>query len=794
MNNKKEEYIRNYHTNENKLTKINKPKSKYFSKFYKKQKINIISTLFSLKDKISKIIKTKKNFQELKANNLIVINFNAKIIKSKLFDNKNINKKVIISLIGLLGLFSLLFIIFFAFNNKTYQKIPKIKKIYKNNNKRSLEYSNKYDSFAIMTKNNNCKYFIDGKDYFQDLYEHLLFAKKTIYITDFHLNPELFLIRPVDEKIYLEMAKKKILTKDLDKNMSRLMDILDYKAKEGVKIFILLYYDYYVENLNSKYTQNIFSKLNKNINLIRFPKDSKNFLWTNHEKLVIIDDTIGYVGGFNLCWGSYDNSKHPLYEEENEEQIYEFPFKDYDNQRISVENADGDYTINNKIRFKEPRLPWHDIHARILGPTVEDFSNHFIDRWNYAVAFESKYKGIIPYMKEVLEFNLFENLKKFFGKNKQDNKFLQREKKEGTENKNKYKMDLSDVQVLRSVSKWSIGLEKTENSILKAYYELIENSKHYIFIENQFFISKSYTDEEKKEKNKEEYSKSVLVKNEISLYIRRRIEKAYENNENFKVFVFIPLIPAYPGDLDDNQGLQLICKHMYKTINRNNGLSLIELLEKKMGDKWKNYIHFFSLRNHGIIKNIPKTEIIYIPSKLLIVDDTKVLIGSANLNDRSMLGDRDSEFGVIVEEEKHDKYKMNGDKNYKAAKSAVELRKKLMAEHLGIDENDPILEDPVDNKLFEFMISRAKNNTQIYHDLFKCYPDDEYTNFDLIPKAGKINDDEWNDLLLIKYMRKKDQIDGHIVEFPLNFLKDNKLGKILDNKSLQKIFPEKAFT
>ena len=58
--------------------------------------------------------------------------------------------------------------------------------------------------------------------------------------------------------------------------MSRLMDILDYKAREGVKIFILLYYDYYFLRLNSKYAQNIFSKLNKNINLIRFPKDSNN--------------------------------------------------------------------------------------------------------------------------------------------------------------------------------------------------------------------------------------------------------------------------------------------------------------------------------------------------------------------------------------------------------------------------------------------------------------------------------------------------------------------------------------
>ena len=788
MNNIIKDDLGNYDTKEKKVDKVNNPKAKYFSKLFRKQKLNIISP-YTLEDKISKIIKTKNNSLDLTTNIIIEINSNKKITKAKKFNNKKINKMILISL---LGLYSLLLIPFFSFNNKTHQKFSKIEKIYKNNSKRSLDYSNKYDSYASTTKNNYFKYFIDGKDYYQDLYEQLLNAKEKIYITDFHINPELFLVRPVDEKIYLEMAKNKILTKVFDKNMSRLMDILDYKAKEGVKIFILLYYDYIFLKLNSKYTQNIFNKLNKNINLIRFPKNSKNVLWTNHEKLVIIDDIMGYVGGFNLCWGSYDNIKHPIYEEENEEQIYEFPFKDYDNQRIAVEAADGDYTKNNKIRFKEPRLPWHDIHARIDGPVVEDFSNHFIDRWNYAVSFESNYNRIIPYLKDVLEFNLFENLKKYFKNNKQTNKFLQKEHKTRTENK--YEMDISDVQALRSISNWSIGLGKTETSILKAYYELIENSKHYIFIENQFFISKSYTDEEKKKKNINEFSKDELVKNEISLYIRRRIEKAYENNENFKVFVFIPLISAYPGNIDVNQGLQLILKHMYKTINRNNGLSLIELLEKKMGDKWKNYIHFFSLRTHGIIKNIPKTEMIYIHSKLLIVDDTKVLISSANLNDRSMLGDRDSEFGVIIEEEKHDKYKMNGNKNYKAAKNAVELRKKLMAEHLGVDENDPILEDPVDNKLFEFMISRAKNNTQIYHDIFKCYPDDEYTTFDLIPKAGNINDDEWSNVLLNKYMRKKDQIVGHIVEFPLNFLKDDKFGKVLDDKFLKNIFPEKAFT
>ena len=36
-------------------------------------------------------------------------------------------------------------------------------------------------------------------------------------------------------------------------------------------------------------------------------------------------------------------------------------------------------------------------------------------------------------------------------------------------------------------------------------------------------------------------------------------------------------------------------------------------------------------------------------SKLLIADDRLVICGSANINDRSMLGKRDSEIAVIIE-------------------------------------------------------------------------------------------------------------------------------------------------
>ena len=56
------------------------------------------------------------------------------------------------------------------------------------------------------------------------------------------------------------------------------------------------------------------------------------------------------------------------------------------------------------------------------------------------------------------------------------------------------------------------------------------------------------------------------------------------------------------------------------------------------------------LRTHAILDNGPVTEQIYVHSKVMIIDDKIALIGSANINDRSMNGDRDSELAIIVED------------------------------------------------------------------------------------------------------------------------------------------------
>lgn len=60
--------------------------------------------------------------------------------------------------------------------------------------------------------------------------------------------------------------------------------------------------------------------------------------------------------------------------------------------------------------------------------------------------------------------------------------------------------NMFSCQLVRSVAKWSIGVRNDESSILCAYYNIIENAKHYILIQNQFFISKAYSSKEKKKK------------------------------------------------------------------------------------------------------------------------------------------------------------------------------------------------------------------------------------------------------------------------------------------------------
>ncbi|KAL4861684.1 hypothetical protein BDV12DRAFT_203765 [Aspergillus spectabilis] len=56
----------------------------------------------------------------------------------------------------------------------------------------------------------------------------------------------------------------------------------------------------------------------------------------------------------------------------------------------------------------------------------------------------------------------------------------------------------------------------------------------------------------------------------------------------------------------------------------------------------------------------PKPEELYVHSKVMLADDRIVIYGSANINDRSQVGDHDSEIAILIEDRTPVSSKVNG--------------------------------------------------------------------------------------------------------------------------------------
>ena len=139
--------------------------------------------------------------------------------------------------------------------------------------------------------------------------------------------------------------------------------------------------------------------------------------------------------------------------------------------------------------------------------------------------------------------------------------------------------------------------------------------------------------------------------------------------------IFLPLIPGFPGQVNNKSGnsIRSCYGYFYNNLSRG-GRSIIESVES-LGVDPNKYVKVFGLRNHGVLPNgEPATSHVYIHSKLMIVDDKIALIGSANINDRSLLGERDTELAMITEDETLVSGTINGRKEF-LPKFSYSLRK-----------------------------------------------------------------------------------------------------------------------
>lgn len=104
--------------------------------------------------------------------------------------------------------------------------------------------------------------------------------------------------------------------------------------------------------------------------------------------------------------------------------------------------------------------------------------------------------------------------------------------------------------------------------------------------------------------------------------------------------------------------------------------SIYEELKKAGINDPSEYITFHGMRNWSVLMGNLVNEIVYVHSKLMIVDDKHVICGSANINDRSMLGKRDSETAALITDKVMFESTLNNQK-VRVGKYAFSLRDKI---------------------------------------------------------------------------------------------------------------------
>jgi len=782
-------------------------------------------------------------------------------------------------------------------------------------------------SFAPERHGNETKWYVDGCSYMYAVSIALERAKESIWILDWWLSPELYLRRPpaknqqyrvdrllhaaaergvkvniivykeVTQALTLSSAHTKHHLEDLHPNIGV------FRHPDHLPDAAVLQSSFFASMKNMSFTPAKLAQLpGDGLKAIYGAHEGTVMYWAHHEKLCLIDGHIAFMGGLDLCYGRWDTNQHAIADAHpgNIDRIV-FPGQDFNNARM-LDFQDVTHWENNKLdRTQSSRMGWSDVALCLSGPVVQDLRTHFAQRWNFIYDEKYSHKSSrytrlpdtgsgaqqAPSMQqrglegeeegergfgreEEGERGLFGHGAGGHLRQKMQSKFEQY----GGQEHGQYGQQQShaehssqrggvDCQIARSSAKWSHNLVTTEHSIQNAYCEIIKNSKHFIYIENQFFITAT-GDQQKP------------IKNKIGAAMVERIVRAARNGEKYKMIVMIPAVPAFAGDLklDEALGTRAIMEFQYDSINRG-GHSIYEEIARA-GFNPMDYIRFYNLRSYdrinsssvmkeaeqrsgvsynqaqegydaahdnargyeayrppptqeyGVyemdgsgrppsghqqydggpqsqgrpgdydryqqeavkiggrqglgdgrwdtvsecymlggedIRRVPwegsaedemdafVSEELYIHSKLLIADDQIVICGSANLNDRSQLGDHDSEIAIIIQDPKTVDSYMDG-RPYRASEFAASLRRELFRKHLGLlkpqdmerpDANyQPIgvpnqydwgspedlqVADPLSDDFQALWNWRAHTNTQAFGKIFHPVPSDEVKNW-----------------------------------------------------------------
>ena len=471
---------------------------------------------------------------------------------------------------------------------------------------------------------------------FLDMYRAMYNAKKFIYISGWSVDVHIKLVRnpPTDDDIDYDLTVGQLLKK---------------KAKEGVRVLVAVWDEKMstetrpgLMDTNDEDTKLYFKGTEVECILFKRVKyeDLLSYEWVStayahHQKTICADTVINdkpsvvaFVGGLDITGGRYDCSEFPLW------------------STLNTIHKDDFYQSNIYGATKEtgPRQPWHDCHSKVEGEIALDVMKNFEERW-YRQA-QHQVTQLIDAEEFRENHDIGDGLADFdwnvqlFRSITSDSCFFDLENKKSLQNK--------DGKLL-------------ETSVLNCMVQRVRNAKKFIYMENQYFMGSSFS----------WYSdRDVPCNHILPREIAQKIVEKIASNEPFKVYIVIPLYPEGDPEAVTTQEMlywqYLTIDSMYRRVttaiqdfNRKS-----EFDPEKLADPTE-YLNFYCLAKQESPEECPSDQLetprpnsipdvirkkchspIYIHSKMSIFDDEYVLIGSANINQRSLDGGRDTEIAV----------------------------------------------------------------------------------------------------------------------------------------------------
>ncbi|KAK1262283.1 Phospholipase D delta [Acorus gramineus] len=497
-------------------------------------------------------------------------------------------------------------------------------------------------------------------------------------------------------------------------------ELLKYKSQEGVRVCLLVWDDKTshdklllktggVMQTHDEETRKFFkhssvicvlSPRYASSKLSIFKQQVVGTLFTHHQKCVLVDTQASgnnrkitaFIGGLDLCDGRYDTPDHRLFRDLD--TVFS---NDFHNPTFA---ADG----------KGPRQPWHDLHCKIEGPAAYDVLTNFEQRWKKATKwseFGQKFKRVRRWNDDALI--KLERISWILSPSPAvpiDDPRLWVSKEVDNENWH--------VQVFRSIDSGSVkGFPKLiknaqaknldcgkniviDRSIHKAYVQAIRSAQHFIYIENQYFLGSSY--------GWPSY-KNAGANNLIPMELALKIASKIRARERFTVYIVIPM---WPEGVPNSASVQEILywqaqtmRMMYEIVGRELKSAQIE------NSHPQDYLNFYCLGNREELPKDSAQSTDQQPDNSplgMIVDDEYVILGSANINQRSLDGSRDTEIAMGAYQHHHTWAK----KKKHPHGQVYGYRMSLWAEHLG--KVDEIFKEPESLKCVRLVNEMSEEN------------------------------------------------------------------------------------